>query len=135
MRLGAYPCSLVKGTRVRDIYGVQNIEERHRHRYEFNNKFKPLFEKHGMQLSGECKDRNLIEIVEITEHPWFIGVQFHPEFNSKPLDPHPLFKSFVAAALKSSKKQNNSKQKTATKKTKSSRRKSTARSGAAQWRS
>lgn len=99
MRLGAYPCSLASGSRVRKIYGSPMIQERHRHRYEFNNQFRPIFEKMGMNLSGTCDERDLVEIIEITEHPWFIGVQFHPEFKSKLLAPHPLFKSFVSAAL------------------------------------
>lgn len=101
MRLGSYSCNLKSGSRVAKIYGESRISERHRHRYEFNNKYKELFEKNGMALSGICKERDLVEIVEITEHPWFIGVQFHPEFKSKPLQPHPLFNSFVAASLKS----------------------------------
>ena len=81
------------------IYKDKQISERHRHRYEFNNKYRPIFEKKGMRLTGVCKDRDLVEIVEINEHPWFIAVQFHPEFKSKPTSPHPLFKSFVKAAL------------------------------------
>ncbi len=99
MRLGAYPCALMKGSRARRIYDSLTISERHRHRYEFNNKYRSLFEKRGLNLSGICEDRDLVEIVEITEHPWFIGVQFHPEFKSRPLSPHPLFTSFVAASL------------------------------------
>jgi len=99
MRLGAYPCSLSKKSRAFEIYGESLIQERHRHRYEFNNKFRPIFEKNGMSLAGICKDRDLVEIIEITEHPWFIGVQFHPEFQSKPLDAHPLFADFVKASL------------------------------------
>ncbi len=99
MRLGAYPCSLAKASRARMIYGQPKISERHRHRYEFNNKYRSLFEKHGMNMSGVCEDRDLVEIVEIANHPWFIGVQFHPEFKSRPLAPHPLFTSFVAATL------------------------------------
>ncbi|MCB9026200.1 MAG: CTP synthase [Bdellovibrionaceae bacterium] len=102
MRLGAYPCTLKKDSKVRQIYNKTLISERHRHRYEFNNKYRQLFEKHGMTLSGICQDRDLVEIVEIQDHPWFIGVQFHPEFKSKPLQPHPLFTSFVGAALKNS---------------------------------
>jgi CTP synthase len=101
MRLGAYSCSLMKGSKARRIYDSALISERHRHRYEFNNKYRGLFEKNGMNLSGICEDRNLVEIVEITEHPWFVGVQFHPEFKSRPLSPHPLFTSFVAAVLDS----------------------------------
>ena len=103
MRLGAYPCHLVKGTRVYDAYQRADVQERHRHRYEFNNKFRALFEKKGLTLSGVCEERDLVEIIEITEHPWFIGVQFHPEFKSKPTAPHPLFERFVAAALTKSK--------------------------------
>ena len=100
MRLGAFPCTLFKNTRVARIYGTKSISERHRHRYEFNNKYRDLFEKKGLTLSGECEDRDLIEIIEISDHPWYIGVQFHPEFKSRPMEPHPLFLSFVAAALK-----------------------------------
>lgn len=99
MRLGAYPCRIAKGTRTFEAYGQTSIHERHRHRYEFSNKYRPLFEKKGLTLSGICEDRDLVEIIEITEHPWFVGVQFHPEFQSKPLAPHPLFKNFVGASL------------------------------------
>lgn len=99
MRLGAFDCALAKDSRVAKIYGTTKVSERHRHRYEFNNKYSEIFEKRGMLLSGKCKDRNLIEIIEITDHPWFVGVQFHPEFKSRPLSPHPLFTSFVAASL------------------------------------
>lgn len=99
MRLGAFSCDLLNGSRVREVYGQSRIFERHRHRYEFNNKYKALFEKHGMVLSGVCKDRDLVEILEIPQHPWYIAVQFHPEFKSKPLSPHPLFQSFVSACL------------------------------------
>ena len=99
MRLGSYPCTLEAGSKVRAIYGEAHIHERHRHRYEFNNKYRPLFQKHGMTLSGICESRDLVEIIEIAQHPWFIGVQFHPEFQSRPTAPHPLFKSFVEAAL------------------------------------
>lgn len=99
MRLGSYPCTLQKGTKAHEAYATQQVSERHRHRYEFNNKFRPLFEKHGMTLSGICEERDLVEILEISSHPWFIGVQFHPEFKSKPMAPHPLFTSFVSAGL------------------------------------
>lgn len=102
MRLGAFPCTLDKDSKAKQIYNKSLISERHRHRYEFNNKYRSLFQKHGMTLSGICLDRDLVEIVEIQEHPWFVGVQFHPEFKSKPLQPHPLFTSFVEAALKNS---------------------------------
>lgn len=104
MRLGAYPCHLVSGSHADRIYGSSLISERHRHRYEFNNRFRSLFEERGMIPSGICRDRDLVEIIELKGHPWFIGVQFHPEFKSKPMDPHPLFASFVKAALKRSSK-------------------------------
>lgn len=99
MRLGSYPCSLAEGSFSRKAYGKALIHERHRHRYEFNNKYRPLFEKNGMTLAGVCEDRDLVEIVEIETHPWFVGVQFHPEFKSRPTAPHPLFRAFVEAAL------------------------------------
>jgi CTP synthase len=102
MRLGAYPCHLKKGSKAFGIYQSDMIYERHRHRYEFNNKFRPIFEKNGVTLSGICKERDLVEILEIQDHPWFIGVQFHPEFKSAPMAPHPLFTSFVQATLNSS---------------------------------
>ncbi|MBX7231745.1 MAG: CTP synthase [Bdellovibrionales bacterium] len=99
MRLGSYNCSLIKGSKAYKAYGQSVVSERHRHRYEFNNKFKSIFNKKGMVASGICEDRDLVEILEIQSHPWFIGVQFHPEFKSKPLKPHPLFTHFVAAGL------------------------------------
>jgi CTP synthase len=98
MRLGAYDCELKKGTKAFEIYGKQNISERHRHRYEFNNKYLELFESHGMTASGRNPDTNLVEIMEIPDHPWFIGVQFHPEYKSTVANPHPLFVNFVKAA-------------------------------------
>ncbi|MGZ3721538.1 MAG: CTP synthase, partial [Bdellovibrionales bacterium] len=104
MRLGSYPCRIYKGSKTFEAYGETMIHERHRHRYEFNNKFKALFEKKGLTMAGICEDRDLVEIIEITEHPWFIGVQFHPEFKSKPLAPHPLFSRFVAASWDHKKK-------------------------------
>ena len=99
MRLGSFPCSLEAGSLAREIYGKPLINERHRHRFEFNNKYKPLFEKRGMTLSGICEERDLVEIIELQDHPWFVGVQFHPEFKSRPTTPHPLFQSFVEATL------------------------------------
>jgi len=102
MRLGAYSCSLEKGSLARQIYSETRVFERHRHRYEFNNKYLDLFKKHGMRASGVCKERDLVEILELSVHPWFVGVQFHPEFKSKPLSPHPLFVAFVRAGLKRS---------------------------------
>ena len=99
MRLGAYGCELQKGTLAKKIYNKSLVYERHRHRYEFNNKFRALFVKNGMSLSGICKERDLVEIIEIPDHAYFIGVQFHPEFKSKPMDPHPLFTHFIEASI------------------------------------
>ncbi|MEZ0392956.1 MAG: CTP synthase, partial [Pseudobdellovibrionaceae bacterium] len=101
MRLGAYNCALSLHSKAFQVYKAKLISERHRHRFEFNNKYKDLFEKRGMNAVGICPERNLVEIVELVDHPWFIGVQFHPEFKSKPLEPHPLFTQFVKASLKS----------------------------------
>ncbi|WP_243373047.1 CTP synthase [Geotalea sp. SG265] len=103
MRLGAYPCTLAKGSFAQKAYGTLEISERHRHRYEFNNKNRNILVEKGLVLSGIYKEGDLVEIVEITDHPWFVGCQFHPEFKSKPLNPHPLFKAFVAAALQNKK--------------------------------
>ena len=100
MRLGAWPCKLVDGTLAKKIYNVDIIHERHRHRYEFNNAYREIFEKHGMRFSGLSPDGKLVEIMELPSHPWFITVQFHPEFRSTPVKPHPLFVSFIAAAIK-----------------------------------
>jgi CTP synthase len=100
MRLGAYPCTLVKGTLARKAYGKEQISERHRHRYEYNNEFRERFEKAGLTVCGESPNGMLVEMVEIHNHPWFVGVQFHPEFKSRPVDPHPLFRDFVGASLK-----------------------------------
>ena len=99
MRLGAYECLLKPGSRVAEIYGSDRIWERHRHRYEMNERYAPQLERVGMTVSGRSPDGVLPEIVEISDHPWFIGVQFHPELKSKPFDPHPLFTSFVKAAI------------------------------------
>jgi len=99
MRLGAYPAQLTRGSRVADIYGTTRISERHRHRYEVNMDYRKLLEKNGLLFSGVSPDGKLPEIVERTDHPWFIGVQFHPELKSKPFEPHPLFASFIAAAM------------------------------------
>jgi CTP synthase len=100
MRLGAYACTISSQSRAFSIYKTSLISERHRHRFEFNNKYLSLFEKKGMNCTGINKERGLVEIVELADHPWFIGVQFHPEFQSRPLSPHPLFVSFVKAGLK-----------------------------------
>tara|TARA_R100000005_G_C5001603_1_gene208825 strand:+ start:3496 stop:5127 length:1632 start_codon:yes stop_codon:yes gene_type:complete len=102
MRLGSYPCNLVPGSHVAEIYGTDRVDERHRHRYEVNIAYKDVLEKVGYKFSGLSPDGDLPEIVEITDHPWFIGVQFHPELKSKPFAPHPLFESFIEAAVKQS---------------------------------
>ena len=99
LRLGAYPCMLRGGTTIADCYGTCSISERHRHRYEFNNEYRDRFEEAGMTLSGISPDGRLVETVEITEAPFFVGVQFHPEFKSRPDRPHPLFKGFISAAV------------------------------------
>ncbi len=104
MRLGAYPCTLAKGTFAQKAYGATEISERHRHRYEFNNAYREKLTAGGLVLSGIYKDGDLVEMVEIPGHPWFVGCQFHPEFKSKPLSPHPLFRAFIAAALENKKK-------------------------------
>ena len=98
MRLGAQPCQLVVGTRTARLYGAFVIKERHRHRYEFNNAYRERFEKAGFVFSGWTPDSKLVEIIELAGHPFFIASQFHPEFQSKPHQPHPLFKGFIAAA-------------------------------------
>ena len=95
MRLGAYSCNLREGSRVAEIYGTPQINERHRHRYEFNNKYKDEYEKNGMMCVGVNPESDLVEIVEIPSHRWFIGTQFHPEYSSTVLHPHPLFMSFI----------------------------------------
>ncbi|MBK3734108.1 CTP synthase [Azospirillum brasilense] len=102
MRLGTYPAKLVPGSKVAEVYGTTDITERHRHRYEVNVYYKERLEKVGLLFSGLSPDGELPEIVEIPEHPWFIGVQFHPELKSKPFDPHPLFTSFIKAAIEQS---------------------------------
>jgi CTP synthase len=99
MRLGAYPAKLARGSRVAEIYGTTDISERHRHRYEVNTAYKDRLEQHGLRFSGMSPDGILPEIVEYEEHPWFIGVQFHPELKSRPFEPHPLFASFIGAAV------------------------------------
>jgi len=99
MRLGAYPCMLSEGTFAFKAYGRREIQERHRHRYEFNNAYRGVLTRHGLRISGQSPDEELVEIVEIDDHPWFLGCQFHPEFKSRPTDPHPLFRDFIGAAL------------------------------------
>jgi len=100
MRLGAYPCLLVEDTFAMNAYKTENISERHRHRFEFNNEYKDKLVESGLVISGTSPDHDLVEIVELKDHPWFLGCQFHPEFKSKPMVPHPLFKAFIRAALK-----------------------------------
>ncbi len=102
MRLGAYPCRLQEGTRAREAYREDGISERHRHRYEFNNIYKDRLVESGLIISGISPDGQLVEIVEIADHPWFLGCQFHPEFKSRPMNPHPLFRAFIRAALENS---------------------------------
>ena len=99
MRLGAYPCVLHENTLAAKAYQQTEISERHRHRFEFNNAYREVLVKHGLVLSGTSPDNNLVEIVELADHPWFLGCQFHPEFKSKPMKPHPLFRDFISAAL------------------------------------
>ncbi len=102
MRLGAYKAVLKKGSKVAEIYGATEISERHRHRYEVNTNYRERLEQHGLRFSGMSPDGILPEIVEYEDHPWFVGVQFHPELKSKPFDPHPLFVSFIDAAINQS---------------------------------
>jgi CTP synthase len=102
MRLGAYPAALTKGSKVAKIYGETHISERHRHRYEVNTKYRERLEKAGVRFAGLSPDGLLPEIIELPDHPWFIGVQFHPELKSRPFEPHPLFASFIAAAVEQS---------------------------------
>jgi CTP synthase len=101
MRLGAYPCRLTRGSRAAEIYGQTEVSERHRHRYEVSNKYRDLFVQKGLRLSGLSPDGQLVEIMELPNHPWFIGCQFHPELQSRPTRPHPLFAGFIAAAERS----------------------------------
>jgi CTP synthase len=100
MRLGAYPCRLTEGSFAREAYGVPEVSERHRHRYEFNREFEQVLTEHGLRIAGQTPDGMYVEICELPDHPWYLGCQFHPEFKSKPLEPHPLFSAFVGAALK-----------------------------------
>jgi len=102
MRLGAYPAVLERGSQASKIYGATEISERHRHRYEVNTFYKDRLEQHGLRFSGMSPDGLLPEMIEYEDHPWFIGVQFHPELKSRPFAPHPLFASFVGAAVEQS---------------------------------
>jgi len=105
MRLGAYPCHLARESRAYEAYKEKVISERHRHRYEFNNRFREPLTKKGMRISGTSPDDELVEIIEIPDHPWFLGCQFHPEFQSRPWDPHPLFREFIRASLEAKRRQ------------------------------
>jgi CTP synthase len=98
MRLGAWPCVLAEGSIAATSYETTQISERHRHRYEFNREYEALLTGGGLRITGTTPDATYVEIVEIPGHPFFLGCQFHPEFKSKPLEPHPLFRSFIAAA-------------------------------------
>ncbi len=97
MRLGAYPCVIAEGSRAHEAYGTLEISERHRHRYEVNNNYREVLAENGMAFSGLSPDGNLVEILELSEHPWFVGCQFHPELKSRPMRPHPLFAAFIGA--------------------------------------
>lgn len=99
MRLGAYPCHLIAGSKAAEIYGASEISERHRHRWEVNNEYREKLEAHGMLISGEAPDGSLVEMIELPDHPWFVACQFHPEFKSTPRVPHPLFVSFIQAGI------------------------------------
>jgi len=104
MRLGAYPCVLDKKSKAYKAYKTQKISERHRHRFEFNNKYREKLEKSGLRIAGTSPDNKLVEIIEVADHPWFVASQFHPEFKSRPFRPHPLFRDFVKACIKTSDK-------------------------------
>jgi CTP synthase len=99
MRLGSYPCALDADSNAARAYGAREVHERHRHRYEVNNRYREQLEAQGLRCTGTSPDKSLVEIIEIKDHPWYLGCQFHPEFRSKPFKPHPLFQGFVAAAL------------------------------------
>ena len=99
MRLGAYDCRIIEGTKTAEAYQESEIQERHRHRFEFNNEYRDELTENGLVISGTTPDDFLVEIVELPDHPWFIGCQFHPEFKSRPNNAHPLFASFVKAAF------------------------------------
>ena len=102
MRLGVYPCRLVPGTRAAEAYSTSEVSERHRHRFEFNNAFRNMLTDAGMVISGLSPDGRLVEILELADHQWMLGTQFHPEFKSRPTSPHPLFRAFLDAAIRCS---------------------------------
>jgi len=103
MRLGLYPCQLTKGTKAHEAYGEDMINERHRHRYEYNNEYRQALSDKGLIISGLSPDGHLVEMIELSGHPWLVGCQFHPEFKSRPNRPHPLFSGLVKAALENKK--------------------------------
>ena len=103
LRLGSYPCSIKAGTKMEACYGASLIHERHRHRYEFNNEYREEMERAGLVISGTSPDGRLVEAIELPGHPFFVGVQFHPEFKSRPNQAHPLFRGFISAALRHAK--------------------------------
>jgi CTP synthase len=103
MRLGAEECRLTPGSKVAEVYGADVVSERHRHRWEFNNDYLERLQAAGLKIAGRSTDHSLVEVVEVDDHPWFVGCQFHPEFTSTPRDGHPLFTSFVEAAVTYSK--------------------------------
>ena len=100
MRLGAYDCVLKKGSKTRTAYGQDLVSERHRHRYEFNNDYREMMDKAGLEIVGLNPETNLVEMIELKNHPYFVGTQSHPEFKSRPMRPHPLFREFIKAAIK-----------------------------------
>ena len=104
LRLGAYPCKVQPDTKAFAAYQREMVQERHRHRYEFNNAYKEVLGEKGLIFSGTAPDESLVEIVELPNHPWFVGCQFHPEFKSRPMKAHPLFRDFIAAAKAYAKK-------------------------------
>jgi CTP synthase len=104
MRLGTYPCRLRQGSKAFQAYGKEEVADRHRHRYEVNNEYRSLLEAHGLVISGVSPDGNLVEMIELADHPWFVGCQFHPEFKSRPRHPHPLFRAFIRATLEQQKR-------------------------------
>ena len=106
MRLGAYTCRIENDSHAYRAYQIEEISERHRHRYEFNNEFRDRLKEKGLVFSGTSPNGELVEIIEITDHPWFLGCQFHPEFKSRPMKPHPLFRDFIGASLKNSQSRN-----------------------------
>ena len=120
MRLGSYPCVLEPDSLAYRIYGKKEISERHRHRYEFNREYEKIITSYGLRFSGNSPDGNFVEIAELPDHPWYLGCQFHPEFKSRPLEPHPLFASFIEAAYRNKKERKEKKKASSTVKTQKS---------------